>query len=575
MAKPDDPLPELPLQGPSRRRLFFSTFMQAATVAILFNRMQETGLMDAVNSYVALHNPLSPPCGLLPHKEFLIISDRIVTPSGTYPGYLHVRGKIIAGMAVGSPTADRHRISAAILYNKPNLKLLDYGDAVVGPGLIDAHVHMNEPGREDWEGMFTATQAAAAGGITTVIDMPLNSHPCTTTVTELRHKAKIAMSHKGNKTHVNVGFWAGLVPENAHSPRVLKGLIKNGALGFKAFLSPSGINDFPNVSPEDIRAAIPVLRALDVPLLVHAELVDDEAVAAVKNLNVKKHSTWLASRPARFEQNAVKALIKILEDTKTSEKEVAAAAAALAKSRDTAAAKAAAAAGTGFKVHVVHIADTETVNLVDSARKNGLAISAETSPHYLHFASEEVADGDTRFKCAPPLRDAANKEGLISALAGGKFNSLATDHSPAPPSMKALDTGDFMAAWGGIAGLQYALPATWDVLQHGREPHRLHVLWSQYPAVLTGLSRSKGILKQGMDADIVVWDPSSYADTRKENLYHRHKMTPYEGRKLKGKVLATFVGGSQVFDSNATVVVGEEACGKTLLHRKKPRGQEW
>jgi allantoinase len=335
-------------------------------------------------------------------------------------------------------------------------------------------------------------------------------------------------------------------------------------------MSPSGIDDFPNVSIEDIRAAIPVLRKLNVPLLVHAEVVDDEAAAAVKGLDVTAHSTWLASRPARFERNAVKAVIQALEDNKPTEKELAAKAKAIAKSKDAAAAKAAAAAGGGFQIHVVHIADTETLALVDSAHKRGLPISAETSPHYLHFASEEVPKGDTRFKCAPPLRDAENREGLISGLAGGKFNNIATDHSPAPPSMKALDTGDFMAAWGGIAGLQYALPATWEVLQHGEEPHRLHVLWSQYPAILAGLSRSKGVLKQGMDADIVVWDPSVQADTSKESLYHRHKITPWENKKLMGKVLATFVGGSQVFDSSLGVGVGEESCGKTVLGRRKP-----
>jgi allantoinase len=568
--KQDDPLPELP-QGPSRRRVCFSLFMQAVTIAILIRRMLETGLTDAIGSYVALYNPWSLPCGLLPHKEFLILSDRIVTSNGVYPGYVHVRGKIIADMAVGSPTADRHRImSAASLSNKPGLKVIDYGAAVIGPGLIDAHVHMNEPGREDWEGMFTATQAAAAGGITTVVDMPLNSHPCTTSVTELRRKAAIAASNKGNKTYVNVGFWAGLVPENAYTPRVLKALTRNGALGFKAFMSPSGINDFPNVSPGDIRAAIPVLRALDVPLLVHAELVDDDAAAAVHGLNVSEYNTWLASRPARFEQNAVKALIQVLEDTKPSEKEVAAAAAAIEKARDPAAAKAAATVGTGFKIHIVHISDAETLDLVASARTRGLPISAETAPHYLNFVSEQVPVGDTRFKCAPPLRDASNREGLLAGLVGGKFNSLATDHSPAPPSMKALDTGDFMAAWGGISGLQYALPATWEVLQHAGEPHSLHKLWSQYPAILTGLSRSKGMLKQGMDADIVVWDPSTNADTSKESLYHRHKISPYENKNLKGRVLATFVGGSQVFDSKLGVGVGEEACGKTVLHRKKP-----
>jgi allantoinase len=543
--------------------------MQVATAAILFRRMRETGLTDAVGSYLSIYNPWSPPCGLLPHKEYFILSDRIVTSNGVYPGYVHIRGKFIAGLSVGSSSADRHRVSAALLSLKPNTTVIDYGSAVVGPGLIDAHVHMNEPGREDWEGMFTATQAAAAGGITTVVDMPLNSHPCTTSVKELRRKIKIATSNGGNKTMVNVGFWAGLVPENAHKPKILKALIQNGALGFKAFMSPSGIDDFPNVSPEDIRAALPVLRALDVPLLVHAEIVDEEATAAIKKLNVKLHSTWLKSRPARFEQNAVKALIQAVADTQPTEKEMQAAARAIAQKRNPTAAKAAAAAG--FQVHVVHIADTETLDLVHAARTSGLPISAETSPHYLLFASEEVKKGDTRFKCAPPLRDGKNREGLIAGLAGGKFNSLATDHSPAPPSMKALDTGDFMAAWGGIAGLQYALPATWEVLQHGGEPHRLHLLWSQYPAILAGVSRSKGILKQGMHADIVVWDPSIDADTSKESLYHQHKITPFENKKLKGKVLATFVGGSQVFDSALGVGVGEQACGKTLLYRKKPR----
>lgn len=544
------PIPQV-LAGPSFRRVSFSLFMQVTTVAILFRQMQDTGLMETVGSYATVYNPWSTPCGLLPDKEYVILSDRIITTYGTLPGYVHVRGGLIAAVSAHSATGDRHR-HAAHLTSRPNLTVIDYGSAVVGPGLVDVHVHMNEPGREDWEGMATATSAAAAGGITTVIDMPLNSNPCTTTVAELRRKIDIAKSP--NKTYVDVGFWAGLVPENAYHPHHLKALIKAGALGFKSFMAPSGIDDFPNVSIKDIRAALPVLRKLQVPLLVHSELVDDEAAQAVKGMKPNKHSTWLASRPPRFEQNAVKALIQALDDLESN---------------------AGSPCPPGFMVHIVHIADIDTLKLVVAARSRGLPISAETCPHYLLFAADDVRRGDTRFKCAPPLRNAANRAALLAALAANEFDSLATDHSPSPPSMKALDTGNFMTAWGGIAGLQYALPASWEALQQAGnsgasvDPARLHDLWSRFPAALAGLSRSKGALKSGMQADIVVWNPDVLADTSTGGLYHKHKVTPYEGRKLRGKVIATFVRGSKVFDGEQGV--SKESCGLPLITRKPPR----
>ena len=543
-----DPIPELP-RGPSLKRITFSIVMQVATVAIMARRMQDTGLMETVDSFITLYNPWSTPCGLLPAKEYVLLSDRIVTTYGVLPGYVHVQGRLIAAVSAHSPSGKRHAMIAHFSSN-PNLTIIDYGSAVIGPGLVDAHVHMNEPGREDWEGMETATSAAAAGGITTVIDMPLNSHPCTTTVAELRRKIKIA--NYGNKTHVDVGFWAGLVPENAHRPRELKALIKAGALGFKSFMAPSGIDDFPNASISDIRAALPVLRKLEVPLLVHSELVDDEATQAIQGMKPNKHSTWLASRPARFEQNAAKGIIAALEDLESSSKGP---------------------CPPGFMVHIVHIADIETLNLVVAARSRGLPISAETCPHYLLFANEDVRKGDTRFKCAPPLRSAANRAALLAALAENEFDSLATDHSPSPPSMKALDTGNFMAAWGGIAGLQYALPASWEAMlqanKSGADPARFHDMWSRFPAALTGLSRFKGALSSGMQADIVVWEPEALADTRTSALYHKHKITPYEGKKLRGKVVATFVRGSKVFDVEEGVAV--ESCGHPVLIRKPPR----
>jgi dihydroorotase-like cyclic amidohydrolase len=246
--------------------------MQALIVAILASRMHESGLFNLVGSFVTVLNPWSTPCGLLPHKEFLLLSDRVIRPHGVVPGLVHVRGGVVASVTTAG--GNRSRIAALFRSHHPNLPLVDYGSAVIGPGLVDVHVHMNEPGREEWEGVSTATAAAAAGGITTVIDMPLNSAPAATNADILRKKAAVVAAP--GKAHVDVGLWAGLVPQNAHSPRALRALAAAGALGFKAFMSPSGIGDFDHCSPADVAAALPTLRALGMPLLVHAELVDQD-----------------------------------------------------------------------------------------------------------------------------------------------------------------------------------------------------------------------------------------------------------------------------------------------------------
>lgn len=521
--------------GIQRSRILLSCAMYVMAVAVLCQKFSDNGMLSLIASHARVKAPWVQPCGLLGAKEFVLVADRLVLPRGqVVPGAVHVRGGLIASVAPGAPGVDRNVLAKRLLAGRP-LPLLDFGDAVLAPGLVDVHVHMNEPGREGWEGMATATRAAAAGGVTTVVDMPLNSAPCTTSTYELRRKSAAAAA--ANKTFVDVAFWAGLVPANAHSPSQLKALVKGGALGFKAFMSPSGIDDFPNVSVADVAAALPTIRALGVPLLVHAELVDSDVPAGGDPL---QHATWLASRPRRFEQNAVRALLSALRATAGSKTK------------------------PGFLLHIVHLSDADLLPELAAAKAEGLPLSVETCPHYLNFAAEAVPAGDTRFKCAPPLREGENRQRLLQGLAGGIIDSVGTDHSPSEPALKLLDEGDFMRAWGGIAGLQYALPSTWQPWQAaGLNLTRFVQAWSAAPAQLAGLSKRKGKLAAGWDADLVVWRPEELADTSPEALQHRHKVSPYASMQLRGRVLATFVRGSQVFGEAAGVAA--QACGRTIL----------
>ncbi|KAL4458612.1 hypothetical protein ABPG75_013477 [Micractinium tetrahymenae] len=538
------PKEDEPRLGIAPERLALTVCLWAIAAAFLYQNLSDSGMIRLLGSHLraAPWNPLAPPCGLLQGKEFAVLADRIVTPRGqVLPGAVHVRGGQIASVYTAGPAADRHMAARSLLVTHPKLEVLDYGSAVVAPGLVDVHVHMNEPGRVEWEGMETATRAAAAGGVTTVVDMPLNSAPCTTTPAELARK--LAAARQPNHTYVDVGLWAGLVPANARDPTALRALIKAGALGFKAFMAPSGIDDFPHVSPAEVAAALPTIRALGVPLLVHAELVDEDVP---QGGNPREHATWLASRPRRFEQNAVRALLDALRTTASSE------------------------TLPGFKLHIVHLADADLLPELQAAKAEGLPLSVETCPHYLNFAAEEVPTGDTRFKCAPPLREGENRGRLLQGLAQGVIDSVATDHSPSEPSLKLLQEGDFMRAWGGIAGLQYALPATWQPWQAvGLNLTRFVQAWSATPAALAGLGGRKGALRSGYDADLVVWDPEAGADTSPEALQHRHKVSPYAGLALKGRVLATFVRGSQVFGEQRGVAA--QACGAALLQRPAKR----
>ena len=377
-------------------------------------------------------------------------SRRVVTPQGVHPATIHVRqGKIERVGAWEETTGD----------------LLDCGDSVILPGLVDSHVHINEPGRTEWEGFATATRAAAAGGITTLVDMPLNSIPATTTREALRAKVEVAQG----KTRVDVGFWGGVVPGNAGE---LAGLLEGGVLGFKAFLVPSGVDEFQHVGEADLREALPILARQGSVLLAHAELPGPiEAAAGVWEgagpAELREYDRYLRSRPDAAEVAAVELLVRLCR-------------------------------ATGCRVHIVHVASAEVLPVLQQAREEGLPITAETCPHYLTFSADEIPDGAVTFKCAPPIRSRENREQLWEALRAGVLDLLASDHSPCPPGMKKIDAGDFRGAWGGIASLQLALAAVWTgARERGFTIPDLAEWMCAAPARLAGLGSAKGALLQG------------------------------------------------------------------------------
>ncbi len=430
----------------------------------------------------------------------VIRSKRVVTAAGTRAASVHVKkGRIIrvsewADVPDGAP-------------------VFDYADKLVMPGLVDTHVHVNEPGRTGWEGFETATRAAAAGGITTILDMPLNSKPATTSVAALKEKRAAARE----KTSVNVEYIGGVVPGNA---RELKRLVDAGVRAFKCFLTPSGVDEFPNVRVSDLREAFPLLANLGVPLMVHAE--DPRCLIDGPEGGSLKYSDYLASRPVRAEHSGIEMLIRLMTWCPTG-------------------------------VHVVHLSSATSLELISRARDLGLPITVETCPHYLTFAAEEILDGATEYKCAPPIREAAERDALWQALIEGEIDLVASDHSPCPPKMKQTG-GDFFAAWGGIASLQLSLSAVWTGARaRGIKPEKIVDWMSSGPAKLAGLDSTKGKIAEGYDADIVVWDPNERYVVDPSKLFHRHKLTPYAGRELYGKVVATYVGGYQTGASESAL----------------------
>ena len=402
-------------------------------------------------------------------------------------------------------------------------------DTVLLPGLVDTHVHMNEPGRTEWEGFATATEAAAVGGVTTLVDMPLNCIPVTTSLAALDTKLDAVR----DLLAVDVGFWGGVVPGNAHE---LAPMAARGMLGAKCFLCHSGIDDFPASSEADLRAAMPVLRDAGVPLLVHAELEH----AAAPSCEGRAYSSYLASRPRAWEDDAVRMVIDLCRETRCA-------------------------------VHVVHLSSASALPLIRAAKDEGLPFTVETCPHYLCLSAEEIADGRTEFKCAPPIRERENQELLWRGVEDGTIDLVTSDHSPCTPHLKKPEEGDFGGAWGGIASLQLGLPSVWSrATVRGMRLEDVVRRMSETPARLAGLTRTKGRIAKGMDADLCAFDPEARWTVAASDLRFRHKVSPYVGREVRGRVVKTWLRGRAIAESGSLV----ERSGRPLLGRTDLGGTE-
>jgi allantoinase len=436
-------------------------------------------------------------------SQLVVRGSRVLLPDGVRPAAVHVKDGRIADITEPDKL-------------EPGTQLVDAGSLLVTPGVVDSHVHINEPGRTEWEGMRTATQAAAAGGITTVVDMPLNCIPATISADAAKQKQDIL----GDALHVDVAFWGGVVPGNTGA---LEGLAKFGVPGCKCFTCPSGVDEFPHVTRADLERALPVLRDLNRVLLVHAEAPGplEKAEAAVAGQDPRRYATYLASRPNAAEDEAIAMVIDLCRKHRA-------------------------------RAHIVHLASGSAVPMLAAAQKEGVQISAETCLHYLAFTAEEIGDGATHFKCAPPIRDAANREQLWAGLQAGTIGMVVSDHSPCSPALKKPETGDFLGAWGGIAGLQFGLSALWTMAkQRGLGLEQVFAWNSAAPARLAGLAQRKGRLAKGFDADLVLWDDGREFTVRGEAVHHRHKVTPWAGRTLTGVVQKTFVRGRLAFDAQS------------------------
>ncbi|MFI1796482.1 allantoinase AllB [Streptomyces sp. NPDC020379] len=448
----------------------------------------------------------------MPPVELVLRSTRVVTPEGVRPASVTVAGgRIAAVLPYGTdvPGGPGPHASAPAVE--------DLGDDVLLPGLVDTHVHINDPGRAEWEGFATATRAAAAGGITTLVDMPLNSLPPTTTLDHLRVKQDAARG----RAHVDLGFWGGALPDNLAD---LRPLHDAGVFGFKAFLSPSGVEEFPSLGPGDLEAAAARIAALDGLLIVHAE--DPGHLARAPRADGPRYSGFLASRPRAAENEAIARLISV-------------------------------ARRLGTRVHVLHLSSSDALPMIAAAKAEGVRITVETCPHFLTLTAEEVPDGATEFKCCPPIREAANQDALWAGLADGTIDCVVSDHSPCTTDLKVPDFG---RAWGGISSLQLGLPAVWTEAR--RRGHTLHDLarWmSGGPAALAGL-RHKGAVEAGRDADFAVLAPDETFTVDPAALHHRNHVTAYAGKTLHGVVRAAWLRGRRI--------TGREPTG--LLLERQP-----
>jgi len=486
----------------------------------------------------------------MPATGVAIHSKRVLLPEGMKEATIFLTGGIITGIVGGLALVE-------------GVELADAGERVVMPGIIDPHVHINEPGRTDWEGFATATHAAVAGGITMLVDMPLNASPVTTSVAAFDEKLAAA----AGQLHCDCGFWGGVVPGNE---KEIGGLIDRGVLGFKAFLTHSGIDEFPNVTEADLRKVMPVIAERGLPLLVHCEL-EHAAAGWVSSASgsaggdARSYRNYLLSRPARWEDDAIGLMIRLCAEY-------------------------------GCRVHIVHLSSASSIEPIRRAKDKGLPLTVETAQHYLYFAAEGIGDGKTYFKCAPPIREKANNDRLWEALREGVIDFVATDHSPAPPVMKQADSGDLIRAWGGISSLQLALPVLWTAAEQrgfgledmgkwlcagpaglagfpseafpspakgtsemgqGTKPHEALMGEKEQGTMLRRSPGGRGKIAVGYQADLVVWDPLQSFVVEADHIFHRHKMTPYLGEELYGVVEQTWLRGEKIFDRDGSVFLNQ------------------
>jgi allantoinase len=427
------------------------------------------------------------------------VARRVVTPQETRPAAILVDGEGITAVVPSTQIPSGAEVH-------------DFGDAAILPGLVDSHVHINDPGRTEWEGFRTATRAAAAGGYTLLVDMPLNCLPATTTVAALEAKRAAAR----NNCWVDWAAWGGVVQGNHADIEVLAGA---GVPGFKCFLIHPGIDGFTMVGDHDLRTALPHLARTGLPLLVHAELAApiDTATAHLADADWRSYATYLQSRPDEAEVSAIRMMLSLCRQY-------------------------------DFHLHIVHLSSGQALPELRAARSEGLGVTVETCPHYLHFAAEDIPDAATLCKCAPPIRSRENRDILWQALRDGVIDLVATDHSPCPPAMKGLEKGSFKTAWGGISSLSVALSVMWTEASRRGFTLMDIVRWmAEGPAGLAGCQSRKGRIATGYDADLVIFDQDATFRVAPERLHYRYPLSPYLGETLCGVVKATYLRGQCVF----------------------------
>lgn len=450
------------------------------------------------------------------NQRTAIRSRRVVTPDGLHPACIVIQNGLIEELCDFDST--------------PNCPLQDCGEALLLPGLVDSHVHINEPGRTDWEGFTSATHAAAAGGITTLVDMPLNCIPVTTSATALTTK----LAALKGKLQVDCGFWGGATADNAEE---FEELLQSGVFGTKSFTIHSGIDEFSAVNATQLLPRMRLLAQYNLPCLVHAEL-DQTNSADTNTAGIgRSYQRFLQSRPARWENDAVDMVIACMQQL-----------------RDE---------GLDPAAHIVHLSSAQAIDSIRMARKQGLRLTVETCPHYLTLHAEAIRDGNTLFKCCPPIREKNNQDRLWQAIKDGDIDFIVSDHSPCTPQLKALDSGDLGQAWGGIAALQFGLPLIWTASQqHDLDIFDITRLMSSRAAEFLGLGHEKGRITQGFAADLCLFDDKDHYTIRTDMIAHRHKISPYVGSQVTGRILKTWLRGQLVYDEG---IFPEPPRGQILL----------